>query len=605
MCVSFRSLSTLLLGLAGVLSPSPALAWVESTVLSDTVTVDVESAGDATVAHELVMRVRGGPLKSTELSGVDSDAEPMEGAIALPLQGNRTEPVALTVSRGDDDTLRMEVSGDKGLRNGTYAFKFSYKTSFKRPSRVELRGSWAEIDWIGPRYTFGLDVAKVTFRLPNAPLAPRLPELDLGADESIAGLPSSAMLSNLRRNGSVDELELIRPHVAKGEPVLWRVWVSPSALPWLSSSTLAARTPSLNEAPGSQSPLAKGLPLLVAGGIAVFFAFLIWAKSRQSTREVERQGSTLLPLWSVSVWWQALGGGITAAAAVLLAVRFETPTLAAIMWTGALSFAVNRRPKESRKLRGPGRWLPIVDEEAWQKSRMAAYGRALDASTLLGRATLSVWLLSTLSLAFWCFSRDPYYALLIALGSTLALPVWLTGCFSDMPWARADRARLGLRRLAKSLTRHAGWKIRVIGRFPQQATEPDEVRLRITGPTVPSGLQGLEVAVSCDDSRLGVEYALLVRVTDGSFAHRLYANRLEFGRGRATTERVAVVRFPWAPVPRLRSLVEELLEIDPVQPLDRESSSPRSNKPERSKGKGSVTSKPSRKDSPVQATRAA
>jgi hypothetical protein len=581
------------------------LAWVESTVLSDTVTVDVGSAGDATIAHELVMRVRGGPLKSTELAGVDADAEPMDGANALPLQGARTEPVPLTVSRGDDDTLRLEVSDDKGLRNGTYAFKFSYRTSFKRASRVDIRGSWAEIDWIGPRYTFGLDVAKVTFRLPYAPLAPRLPELDSGADETATDSPSSAMLSNLRRNGSADELELIRPHVAKGEPVLWRVWVSPTAFPWLSTAASAAPTALRTDATTARSPLAKALPLLVSAGAAIVFALLIWAKSRQLAREAERQGFLQRPLWPVTVWWQAFGGGLAAAAAVLLAVRFEAPTMAAVVWIAALSFAVHRRPKEVRQLRGPGRWLPIVDEEAWQRPRGAAFGRGFDASTLLGKGILSGWLLGCLALCSWCFARDPYYALLIALGSTLALPVWLTGCFSETPWARTDRARVGLSHLAKRLARHPHWKIRVLGRFPQQATEPDELRLRISSSTTPAGLQGIEIASLCDDARLGVEYALLVRVTDGSQAHCRYAKQLEFGRGRATTERVAVVRFPWAPIARLRSLVEELFEVESTQPLDREPSSPRSNKPERSKGKGSMTSNPPRKDPPAQATRAA
>ncbi|MGC4068086.1 MAG: hypothetical protein QM784_26245 [Polyangiaceae bacterium] len=492
MCAPSRPLSALLLGLAGLLSTSPVLAWVESTVLSDTVTVDVGSAGDATIAHELVMRVRGGPLKSTELTGVDADAEPMEGANALPLQGARTEPIPLTVARGDDDTLRLEVSDDKGLRNGTYAFKFSYRTSFKRASRVDVRGSWAEIDWIGPRYTYGLDVAKVTFRLPYAPLAPRLPELDSGADEAVSDSPSSAMLSNLRRNGSIDELELIRPHVAKGEPVLWRVWVSPTAFPWLSTAASTAPTATRPELVTNRSPIARALPLLIAAGTAIAFALLIGAKSRQLAREAERQGFALRPLWPVSVWWHALGGGIASAAAVLLAVRFEAPTVASLVWIAALSFAVHRRPKEARQLRGPGRWLPIVDDEAWQKPRVAAFGRALDASTLLGRGILAVWLLGCLALFCWCFARDPYYALLIALGSSLVLPIWLTCPFSATPWARADRARTGLCHLAKRLARNPRWKIRVIGRFPQQATEPDELRLRIGSSLAPTGLQGLE-----------------------------------------------------------------------------------------------------------------
>src|SRR5664279_1229564 len=64
------------LGLAAWERSARAAAWIETTVTSDVVTVQVERDGRATVAHALALKIRGGPLKSWTLQGIDADAEP-------------------------------------------------------------------------------------------------------------------------------------------------------------------------------------------------------------------------------------------------------------------------------------------------------------------------------------------------------------------------------------------------------------------------------------------------------------------------------------------------------------------------------------------------
>jgi hypothetical protein len=606
MSPSVRPILAFLAVLTCLFVSSTAFGWVEATVLSDAVTLDVEPSGQATVAHELVMRVRGGPLKGTELAGIDFDAEPLDEATVSPASGGSRESKPLLLSRGDDDTLRIEVGDDKGLRNGTYVFNFRYKTQLRQKSRIELRGAWAQIDWIGPRYIAGMDVAKVTFRLPYTQSPPRLPEVDPSSDELSAGqLPSAAMLSNLRRNGANDELELMRPHVAKGEPVLWRIWVSPTTFPWLLAQKEAADAPRIQAIGVSRSPWRKGLPLALAGLFACAFTLLVWFKARFVTAEAQRQQVLVTPLVKLSAKWRALGTGLGVALSLLLAVRYELPTVAAVTLVVSLLLSVYREPRTSRKLRGPGRWLPIHDDEAWQKPRTALHGRWLDATTLQGKITLTSYSLIVLGLVAYYFPRQPYYALLVAMGAVAILPTLLTGCFSALPWAEEDRARLSLQGLARKLTRRTSLKVTVVGRFADGMNTPDELRLRVSSKGVQAGLLGLELASCSTSFRSKPELALLVRVRDGSPAHEAFGKAFVFGRGRTATERVTIVTFAVAAQPRLCRLLSELLSAPYTEyPLPPQTSS-LLKKVIRSRSNGSVTSKPSKGGSPSQATRAA
>src|ERR1700722_19304120 len=68
------------LGFAGVLATAfastPARAWVESHQTGDDVRIEVGPDGVATIEHAIPYRIRRGPLRSFELTGVESGVVP-------------------------------------------------------------------------------------------------------------------------------------------------------------------------------------------------------------------------------------------------------------------------------------------------------------------------------------------------------------------------------------------------------------------------------------------------------------------------------------------------------------------------------------------------
>src|SRR5688572_10253258 len=103
--------------LVGLLSPRPALAWVEKRVEASTTWLELAADGSAVVRHELLLEVRGGPLASFTLRGVDADAEPLPDATVIRLSGGKAEgapqPVQLRV---EGDKLEVGVPLARGLR---------------------------------------------------------------------------------------------------------------------------------------------------------------------------------------------------------------------------------------------------------------------------------------------------------------------------------------------------------------------------------------------------------------------------------------------------------------------------------------------------------
>jgi hypothetical protein len=596
----------LLVGLTGLACVCPsrlALGWIETSVLSDAVTVEVDQSGQAVVSHDLWMKIRGGPLKGTELDGVDSDAEPLPDALVARVTASsaseQTKPLLL--SRGDDDSLHIEVEDNVGLRNGTYAFRFRYRTDLRHKSRIGIRGSWAELAWVGPRYREGLDVAKVTFRLPYAPTAPRLPEIDPGVDGLAQGeLPTSAMLSTLRRGADVDDLELVRPHVAKGEPVLWRIWAAPVTFPWLLEPKRGASDASAPSIATPRSPLGKGIPLVLAAVLAAVSAVMVLFKHRATTLMAARQNCTPRPMIALRPYLRAVATGLLLGMALLLSVRFDAPTAGAVAFLLAEACMIYRRPLWPRQLRGPGRWLPIHQREAFDRDVAVEFGRFLDASTTEGKCVLGAWLLATLIASSWLFRTQPYLALLTLLATVIPWPLLMTGSASELPLYRRNRARQDLDWLHRRLGRNRSLRVHPVGRFAEAESTPDEIRLKVTAPTMPEGLIGLEI-VSYTVQQLS-QPCLLIRVRDGSAAHERYRAAWSFSRGRTPDERVAIFAPSVGARARILEQVAAFLANDAATQPRYGGSTPRIN---RSCGGGSSTSKPSMLSVPDQATRAA
>jgi hypothetical protein len=569
------------------LAPRPAHAWIETQIRSYGATVDVEADGKAVIAHELVISVRGGPLKRFELPGVDADAEPLPDATVTPtVTGAASLP--LLVERRDDQTLLLEVDHEKGLRSGRYAFAFRYRTNLLQRGLIQRRPTYAELRWVSPRFEQGVDSMRVLLRLPPAPTAPVLPSYD----ESDPEAPFGAFISTLRRAPEKDELEIVRPHVAKNEAVVWRAHVSPGLLPQ-SEAGQAESVPFVRPTPAGGAPVGRPLGWwAIAASVAFAYGLLVWLKSRAFARACVARDARARPLLPLPIGLRAPLAGITAAGAVALALPLASPTLAALALLVSLALASLRAPELRPLLRGPGQWLPLQESEAFQRVALHLPGRLLDSSTLPGFVCFVLGLCAAVGAAASLLSRSPYEALLALLASAVLLPLFSTGRSVDLPAHPLAHGRT-LARLAQRLKRRPATRVVPWARVGDADGQPDELRLLVQPKPSPDGLVALEVGVECVRGLGGAVASPYVLVRVKESASQLLARlprRAVWTRGRKPDERVTILRPALPTLRSCQTLVEGLLER-----LDQPS------KPASSRGSSERTSKLSRVPSPAHA----
>ena len=145
-----------LIGAALVFAAFPARAgWVETRVTAHSVVIDVERNGTATISHEVGVRLRGGPLSELQVAGVDGDAEPLPDASLICTDDAKFGVVPLTVERQPDGSLKLTAMRERGLRTGSYVFRFSYRTELLKRELIRRIGSHVELRWVGPRRPAG------------------------------------------------------------------------------------------------------------------------------------------------------------------------------------------------------------------------------------------------------------------------------------------------------------------------------------------------------------------------------------------------------------------------------------------------------------------
>ena len=548
--MGYRQCLLIILGLLLFAPTARAAAWIETTVVSDAVTLELERDGRTTVAHKIALKVRGGPLKAWTLQGIDADAEPLPDASVVNTSANAgpNSRRELVLTRGDDGSLQIDISDDRGLKQGTYLLQFAYKTDFRSTKMVRARGPWLEIGWIGPRFSSGLDGAKVTFRLPAAPTAPRLPELDVDPDlPTLEGAPVDSFVSTLRRNTSTDEIDLVRAHVAQGEPVLWRLWASPGAF----DSTLVPSIPTaLDAASNAPAPIATRRVgawswIIIALSAAILWTSALLAKLRLHAADCRAQGVLPLSVVRLNPVLRVSFSGSLVAAAILVAWVWEAPTLAIVLLSGAMLLALQNAPKQETALRCPGAWLPLTDSEAFLRSQPKLMARYLDASRWQGKIALALWFLVAAAAMLIVSRGSTYDAALLALMSPLPLPLFLTARGTQLPAAERQRAADWLAHLQRRLSRVHKLKVIAWARFPDGGATPDELRLRVI-PRVPvSGLLGLEIAYQRATDAREPTACLIVRAQEGTPAQLVWRDRLAWQRGRRAEERVAIYSLLW------------------------------------------------------------
>lgn len=590
-----------LLALAALFAAFPARgAWVETRVTAHSATVDVERNGTAVVTHELGIRLRGGPLSELPVAGVDGDAEPLPDATLICTDDPKFGTVPLTVERQPDGSLKLTVMRERGLRTGSYVFRFSYRTDLLKREMIRRVGSHVELRWVGPRFEDGLDSARVTFRIPEASVAPALPSPGSSAGtinelDELGGV----FIGNLKRAPGKDELEIVRPHVARGEPALWRVWIAGAALDAFMAGAAPKPRATLASRELGESPRERLTWLLSALGAGLSYGLLLLAKWRgfHAAAQLRRaQARSLLPL---AAGLRAALGGVLLGLAVIAGGRWDEPTLAgalllAAMVCGALYAAAGRAAP-----RGPGQWLPLSEADAFATRTSKLPGRFLDASSVPGALVLLALLAGLVALHFVVRAHSPYRAVELLLAGSVLLPVFSTGRARELPAPPGGEPPKLLRRLLKVLRRR-GLRAVPLARLPQGSDCADEIRVLVQPRGAAAGFSALEIGAEHAVGIGGVlvEPYVLLRVREGSPCAERLRGALSFQRGRKADERVAVL---WPKLPtadETTALVEELVALltAPAAAAQEPPKSARS-----SAGKPASARKPRRAASPAHA----
>lgn len=585
---------------------TPALAWIEVTLVGDDVKVDVERSGMAVVEHALTVRMRGGPLRAFTLQGVDLDAT-LEGdasVTALAHDGVAESTSSMGVTIQPDGGARLDFPEGKGLGKGTYVMRFKYRTDLAKSGALERDGTMIRARWVGPKLPNGLDTARVTFSFPTAPGEPRAAgdRRDGDLPEAMAISGAGAFLTTLRRMPDHDELELSRPHVARGEQVVWAARVDPRALGGVNDPKIQPPPAATAQAIVRESPRERQVFLSVGIGVALLFTALTAIKGRQVELASKELGTRARPVIPLAVPLRAIAAGCFFAAGVATQLFAHPPAIGSVLIAIAMLLMAHRTPSPRVTARAPGRFLAVSDEEAFTKP-----GRPrdtwLDASTRSGLASLVVALAILAGTVWATWTASPYHAPIAALDGLALLALFATGRRSEMVPAAGRGGIAELSRIAARL-RAEGPSLRVVpwARFPQGETQPDDLRVLVMPKAAARGLLSIEIGYAYAVGEGGAIACpqVLVRVAGETTAGERAQSLMPLGRwvaGRRPGERVLTLepRLPtWRATAALALSVARAL-TETTQPT----------RAARAGGKGASAEKGLTTSSPLQVTDAA
>jgi hypothetical protein len=532
-----------LTGVCLCLAGGRAEAWVETRLVTDEVTVEVDRSASALVDHRITMRVHGGPLQSFDFPSADKDVTPLESSVAPAAAQGATANVPLELVPRAAGGLRVNITAPRGLSRGVFVFRIRYRRALLPGDDIRRDGAMLRLRWTGPSWPEGRDNVGCTFVVPSAPTEPRAPTMAARNDRAAADDGADGVFfAETRRAADHDEITLLRPHVARGEAVTWTIYVDPRALAEVSEPGLRP-TPPL--APRAELPPEKRAAVAGAAALLLFgFSLLVGVKAWQVTRHC-RAIAEPRPLLPLPTSLRILFAGPTLLAGVAMQLRLDDPAWGTLAVLAALGLAAYRRPRWRRAPRGPGKWLLIADGEAFAEPA-AVKGAWLDAGTAAGRIVFLLTLTAVAVLTYVVGRASVYHAYLVAFDAAVLLPIFGTGRLADLPPHPIGGTGPHLGRIATKLRARAGMRAVAWARLPDGAEAFDELRL-LCAPRVPlRGFVGIElgfVAVSGAGGFFRLP-EVLVRVVDASPCHDAF-RKLRPGarwlRGRRAEERVTAL----------------------------------------------------------------
>jgi hypothetical protein len=502
-----------------------ASAWQEAHQTGDDVVARVDAAGVAQVQHTLHWHIVRGPLKTIDLVHVDAGARLQPD---VPITGEDGRSLLAHVARREDGTIRISVDEPRALMRGNFAFDLRYELDLVAAHALVRDGSTWRLTWSSPVATEGFDAARTVLDFVAAPDAPQAILPDTGA------VDDAAVATVVRQPGD-DRLELVRPHVARGEAPTWTVRVDAralSAIPDHRGSVAAAA--SLPPEPDRIREVSLGAGL---GALAVLFGLVVRRRARLFAAACATRGGGGGGLLPVADGLRAAIAGISLSAGIGLELA-ETPTAgAACIALSVLAVAI-RPTIQGAAARGPGRWLALRPEDAFAVGPSTWTADAL--AVVVGGLVVG-------ALAWAARGFDPEGPWLVVLDAAPLLALLLTGRASQLPPDRARTPARWLARAYEALRRAPGLRVAPWGRLPLETDAPDELRLLVLPRAAMPGVLGIELGLGWSSTLAGWASSpeVLARVLDGSPAAARLAREIPACRpvpGRRPDERVVRLR---------------------------------------------------------------
>jgi hypothetical protein len=493
----------------------------------DDVRITVDEAGLAHVEHALSYRVTGSPPKGFDLTGIEPEAL-VDPVAQVALDGETIN--AGNVERRGETALRISLDGAPRRLTGhaVIAVRVSYTLDLVQTHHLTLDGAMWRLAWTAPFAPEGYDAARVIFDLPAAPTEPRI----LAADGSVG---DDGRVVTLRRGPQRDELEMARPHIARGEAAPWMARVDPRAFPRVVDPSLRP-PPALPERAEGRGAAAW----LIAALAGALFGALVRLKSSRFARACASRG---VAAGALVGWASPLARAWLAALAFAAGVACEGANhylCGALAIALAMLAATSRAPRVSASPRGPGQWLPLSPDEAFAPERASD---ALDLATLSGKGALFVAVAGAIALGLALRPFAPIWLWLAPLDALALVPLFVTGSRAQLPPDRASSPKPRLAALHRLLRRDAALRVAPWARVPLGASAPDELRLLVLPRAAMPGVVGIEIGVAWIATPAGyaAETEVLVRVREATAAA---ARLVALGphrrpvHGRKTDERV-------------------------------------------------------------------
>jgi hypothetical protein len=570
--------------LMATLATARAHAWQEAHEAGDDVDIHVGPDGIASVQHRLRWHVVHGPLRSIDLLDFEVPAASVDPNVEVTAEdGHKLTAHVTTVQERrdgkrdenrdparDERTIRIEVDEPRSFLRGTFTFEVHYRVDWVASRALAVDGPAWRLTWSGPIAADGFDSSRVTFELPAAPGEPRAILADTGA-------PDESVVSSLRRDPTQDTLELVRPHVAKGDSIVWTVRLDPRALHAVVDPRL--RPPARAKLPEEPNRIFDASLAGMLAALGLGFAWLVLQKTRAFAAQCAANGGGAVGLIPLPALGRAALAGAALAAGVASQVLDPGDGYAigaALVALSALAAAV-RPVAGARAPRGPGRWLVLRPDDAFAGPWHAGHWLDVDARAgRLGAATATGVVVALVAVtALVARAVDPHLPWLAALDATALAPLFLTGRGSSLAPERAHRgapwlAKVFARLRPDGALRVAPW-IRSVSRgdvAPQSdppRVEGDELRLLVLPRAATPGLVGIEVGLAWSATPVGWAGSpeVLVRVLERSAAASRLGTAIPSARttfGRHADERVASLRPHATTAAGTTALVRELAE---------------------------------------------